>query len=1003
MSGPKRLFVFDRYRLDPQERQLMCGSDVVPLPPKLFDLLATLVEKPERLLRKEDLLDAVWRGIAVEEGSLTRSISSLRRVLGTTNDGRDFIQTVSKRGYRFVVAVRQTTSEEGGDAGLTSGPPLPAPVAACDAVEFVGRETDLRQVTQVWERATAGRHQLVLVAGEAGIGKTRLAVEFARRRAAEGTVVLFGSSDEESLVPYQPFVESLAWYLRHCPDAELRAHLGAIGGGAELGAVLPELHSRVPDLPPSAAADPEGQRYRLFESVAALFAVAARDCPMLLVIDDLHWADKTTLLMLRHVIRSSRAARFCIVATYRESEVDRAHPLAEMIATLRREPRVTRLVLRGLDIAHVAALVDSIIGPAAPPQLARVIMESTDGNPFFATETLLHLKETDALATYGAANGRTIELVSLGVPEGIRALIGSRLARLSDGCNRVLRVAAVIGRQFEPAVLEAVSETPEGELLDALEEATRAQLVVESPKASGRFEFTHALIRQTIYTELSSPRRASLHRRVAETIERQADGASGPPLAELAYHFFHAASTGTADKAIDYAARAGDRAAEGLAQEEAARLFDIALRALDFRTTDTETSRLRVDLHSRRARCFDAVNQWALEVRELQAAIGQLAPDQKERRCELTLAMARASFLLLDVGTVEEHASEALRLAEQLQRRDLGANAIGWLARCRQAYGDLRGAIDMDRTAISRAPGLVTAAYMLGPLTLYLAGRSTEAIPLALDAAGAARSCGDTTFVMYALPHVGLTMSASGRYAEASAAFREARAYGRKYGALPMLARATAMAAGLHLSVFDFEGAEALQTEARELGQSVGFAPTVVSADIDALLTLARCHEPGRAETLLKETAAAAASTADWHQWLWQLRLTEARAELALARGAFDEAFVLAAEAVARSRAHGRPKYEALGLITRARALCARARTRDAIADATVARTIAEGMGDPALLLMALDVLIRLDGSDELATRARETIDRICEQLPDEAMRRSFSDAEIVRRIRTGR
>jgi hypothetical protein len=215
-----------------------------------------------------------------------------------------------------------------------------------------------------------------------------------------------------------------------------------------------------------------------------------------------------------------------------------------------------------------------------------------------------------------------------------------------------------------------------------------------------------------------------------------------------------------------------------------------------------------------------------------------------------------------------------------------------------------------------------------------------------------------------------------------------------------MLARATAVAAGLHLTLFDFEGAEALQSEACELARGVGFVPTIVGAGIDTLLTFARRHEPGRAERLLEETAAAAASTAGWHQWLWQLRLTQARAELALARDAFDEVIATATDSIEQSRARGRPKYEALGLITRAHSLRALARTRDAIADAKTAVRVADRTGDPALLLLALDALIGLDGTDELATRAGAVTDCIYECLPNEGMRRCFSESEVMRRIR---
>jgi predicted ATPase len=192
----------------------------------------------------------------------------------------------------------------------------------------------------------------------------------------------------------------------------------------------------------------------LFEAVAAMLAVAAQARPMVLMFDDVHWADKPTLLLLRHVIRSSRTASFTIVATYRESELGRTHPLAEMLITLRREPRVTRLVLRGLDVAHVSALVDSIIGPNAPSQLAQVVMDSTDGNPFFATEMLRHLKETGAIARVVGMMGRTIEVADLGLSEGIKEVVGRRLCRLSDACNRVLSVAAILGREFDATLLK---------------------------------------------------------------------------------------------------------------------------------------------------------------------------------------------------------------------------------------------------------------------------------------------------------------------------------------------------------------------------------------------------------------------------------------------------------------------------------------------------------------------------------------------------------------------
>src|SRR5438094_680744 len=194
----KRLFVFDGYRLDEHERQLSRGTQVVPLPPKLFDLLAELVQNAGHLLPKQDLLEKVWSDVAVEEGSLARGISSLRRVLGSTADGRDYIQTVSKRGYRFIAHVRETSDDELDGIRSVRGIPLPPSLLATAAVDFVGREAELAQMQDVWQRAKSGHHQLLLVAGEPGIGKTRLSLEFARRCGAEGSTVLVGYNDEEN-------------------------------------------------------------------------------------------------------------------------------------------------------------------------------------------------------------------------------------------------------------------------------------------------------------------------------------------------------------------------------------------------------------------------------------------------------------------------------------------------------------------------------------------------------------------------------------------------------------------------------------------------------------------------------------------------------------------------------------------------------------------------------------------------------------------------------------
>jgi DNA-binding winged helix-turn-helix (wHTH) protein/tetratricopeptide (TPR) repeat protein len=741
-----RAWAFGEYRLDEQERQLRRGGQVVPLAPKLFDLLAELVRNAGHLLHKEQLLETIWPGVVVEEGTLTRGISSLRQALGPDAGGRDYIETVPKRGYRFTADVRQASAAYVSERAPLAGPPVPPALAAAIAGDFIGRENELIRIQEVWRTARLGHQQLVLIAGEPGVGKTRLSAEFASRCAAQGSAVLAGYCEEEHLVPYQPFIECLTWYFRHCPQAALKAQLAEIGGGGELAAFVPELRTRIPDLPQPVAIDPEGQRYRLFECVGAILSVVSAQRPTLLVFDDIHWADKATLLLVRHLLRSSRPGAFAIVATYRDSELGRTHPLSELLPDLRRETGVTRVALRGLKVEHVRRIVHGIIGPGAPSRLPQIVMDYTDGNPFFATEMLLHLKETGTVTRF---NDPATDAADLPVSEGIKEVIGRRLSRLSDSCNRALSVAAVLGREFDVSLMESVADLSENALLDALEEATRAGVLSESSGLEGRFQFRHALIRETLYGELSSPRRARLHRRIGEALEASAREDPDSRLGELAYHFSEAASAGIADKAVDYAIRAGDHAADALAHEDAARLFEMALHSLEFRPAGRETARMRAELHSRRARSFDALGQWSPEIRELEAALEELGEEQSERRCECLLALARAWFLLLDVRPVERYATEGLQIAEAVHRPDLAANAVAWLARCHQANGDLGTAIEMDRRSLVMAPGIMTAADMMGPLTLYLAGRSREALTQAAAAAERARSSRDTTFVMY--------------------------------------------------------------------------------------------------------------------------------------------------------------------------------------------------------------------------------------------------------------
>ncbi|MDQ4096838.1 MAG: AAA family ATPase, partial [Actinomycetota bacterium] len=459
------------------------------------------------------------------------------------------------------------------------GPLLPMPALLTRAGRiFVGRDEELERLLGLWKEATAGDRRLALLAGEPGIGKTRLAVELAGQVRESGGVVLAGRCDEDLGVPYQPFVEALRHYVSCAADRRLGRYAG------DLTRLLPELPDLVAGLPEPLRSDPETERYRLFDALVGWLSDVSAEAPVLLVLDDLHWAAKPTLLFLRHVLRSAEPQRLLVVGTYRDSEVGRGHPLSDLLAELRRDGAVERMAISGLDAAGVTAFIEAAAGHTLDDEeeqeLPRLVWRETEGHPFFIAEVLRHLSESRAIEQ---RDGRWVlrsDLGELRIPEGVRDVVGRRLSHLAMSTNEVLAVAAVVGLEFEPAVVERAGGVAEDELLTALDEATGARLLVEVP--GPRYRFGHALVRATLYDELTGARRVALHRRVAQAIEFVQGRALDDHLPALAHHWARAAAP-AADtaRAIDYATRAGDRALTQLAPDEAITYYSQALELLD--------------------------------------------------------------------------------------------------------------------------------------------------------------------------------------------------------------------------------------------------------------------------------------------------------------------------------------------------------------------------------------------------------------------------------------
>jgi DNA-binding SARP family transcriptional activator/tetratricopeptide (TPR) repeat protein len=452
--------------------------------------------------------------------------------------------------------------------------PLPALLSPREQSAFIGREQELGALRESWERTRSGERHLVFVAGEPGIGKTRLTREFAREAHGDGPV-LHGACQEGAPFSYQPFVDALRHYARESERDWSDLSLGP--GGEELARLIPELGTERTAEP--APVDPETRRYMLFEAVSLLLADAAARAPVLLVLDDLHWADRATLQLLRHVVRAPVEVSLLIVGTYRPADIESSHPLTELLAELRRDRLFERVSLRGLERDDVGELIAAHAGHDASAGVVGAVHEQTDGNPFYIEEVLRHLIETGVLVERDGSWASALKPEEIGVPEGVKEVLESRLARLSDNCRSVLSEAAILGREFSFEVLAAMADAGEDAALAALEEAIGAQLVLEqSERPESSHAFTHALVRETLYSGLSAPRRQRLHARAAAAIE---DTQGEDALALLASHYRLAGASGDVDKAIDYSLRAGGQAAFLSAWEEAAAHWEGAIAVME--------------------------------------------------------------------------------------------------------------------------------------------------------------------------------------------------------------------------------------------------------------------------------------------------------------------------------------------------------------------------------------------------------------------------------------
>jgi class 3 adenylate cyclase len=467
--------------------------------------------------------------------------------------------------------------------------PVELPPWVPERRHFVGRSVELDRLREAWaRRPTTGRHA-VLVSGEPGIGKSSLVAELAREVWARGATVAWAGCDEHVPAAFQPFIEIIRQLIVLAPEA-VGMTRNSIGSLARL---LPELAIPVPEMTPPEPADPAVERRRVHQAVSALVDAAAPPA-LLIVLDDLQWADQSTLLLLRSLLLERSPAPLLVVGTYRQTDLRPDGPRAELMEELRDRAAVS-LELDGLtqrDVETLVAVTAACPLDPAGVTFARDVHLATRGNPFFVGQILAHVHEQGAVQRNEGSWRPTMTVDELGLPAGARDLVRRRLAMLSPPARQVLTTGAVIGTCFDDSLIEQVSGIPTGavDLLDALDEAVGAGLLAEVPDRPGQFVFVHGLVRSALLADLTSVRRASLHRRIGEALEQVGNA----PPAVLAYHLCEGARPGETHAALRWSYEAIADSRSRLAVEEGRALAERALRVLGREPDPDRSARARL-------------------------------------------------------------------------------------------------------------------------------------------------------------------------------------------------------------------------------------------------------------------------------------------------------------------------------------------------------------------------------------------------------------------------
>lgn len=862
---------------------------------------------------------------------------------------------------------------------------------------FVGRKNSMAALMEPFKRVQVRSGQLVGIVGEAGVGKTRLMLEFKNRLTPgsytylQGQCLRYGDS-----IIYLPILNIIKSYFEIKEgDREFiirkKIKEKVLGLDKKLEHMIPsfqELLSLKTDDEEYLKLEPKVKRERTFEAIRDLFIRESQNRPLIVVVEDLHWIDRTSEEFLDYLIKWLANARIMLILLYR---TEYRHQWGS-------KTYYSKIGLDQLGADSSVELVKAMFeGGQVVPELRELILSRSAGNPLFVEEFIHSLLENGSIEKKDQQYVLSRDISELEVPDTIHGIITARMDRLEENLKRTMQVASVIGREFAFRILQTIIQMREDIKTNLLNLQGLEFIYEKSLFPELEYIFKHALTQEVAYNSLLQKRRKEIHEKIGQAIEQIYAERLEEFYEILAYH---ATAAGQKERALRYLILASERAHRAAAHREEATLL---MRAITIAEESQDKSVLP-DLHARCGRAYAAIGLWGKAKPELEEALRGLPSHAIEQQAEVMADLSIVCFWLMDTPSLLDYSNKTLSIAKKVNRHDLESAAISGLAAADSIEGKLSSSMEQYEIAITRCKrhGTRVSAHALEfyPLVLYWVGKLDEAIEHSREAVQMCRERGDSFVLMRAFSNLAISLAARGRYSEALQIFEEAQQFGREHEVGTALARCMVMLGGFHLELYGFTTAQAIAEEAMDLAASLNFPPPIISAKIDLLFNFARSGKVERAEALVNEVADAVEQTLGWHGWLWKMRLAQAQAEIGLALGDGEKAIQFAEKSLHQSQTIGRIKYQAAALETRGKALVLMGKKRkEGIEDLQKAIQLVRPVQDPLMFLRAAYALLCIERDNELIKEVKQVVKQVKESLFNTSLYRPFDESDPALRL----